>query len=186
MKEIILSHVNLSEEEYRIFEDVAKKKEVDKNQLLFQAGKLSRKCFFIEKGILRGYRIIEGKEYTHHFYFQDWFAVDYESFLLDQAGSLYIESLTNAVYYEFDKNDLLSLYRSYHQFEKLGRIIAEKAYLITVEKLSNIQTLSLKEKYEALLAKTPKLFQKVPQKYIASYLGVSEQSLSRVKNQLIS
>ena len=186
MKEVILSHLNITEQEYLIFEGITRRKKAEKNQLLFQAGKVSKKCLFLESGILRGYRILDGKEYTHHFYSEGWFAVDYESFLQDQIGSIYIESLTDVVYYEFDKKDLLALYESHHKFEKLGRIIAEKAYLATVEKLSDIQTLGLKEKYESLIKKNPSLFQKVPQKYIASYLGVSEQSLSRVKSQTFS
>jgi len=135
---------------------------------------------------LRGYKNIDSKDYTHHFYFPNWFATDFESFLTEEPSQICIQTLTETVYYEFNKNDLLNLYKDHHQLEELGRIIAEKAYLTTVEKLSDMQTLDLKQRYESLIKKNPKLFQKVPQKHIASYLGVSEQSLSRIKNILIS
>jgi DNA-directed RNA polymerase specialized sigma subunit len=68
----------------------------------------------------------------------------------------------------------------------LGRIIAEKAFLTTVEKLADLQLLDLKDKYNALMKRNSTLFQRVSQKYIASYLGVSEQSLSGIKKQAIS
>jgi len=68
----------------------------------------------------------------------------------------------------------------------LGRIIAEKAFLTTVEKLADLQLLDLKDKYNALMKRNSTLFQRVSQKYIASYLGGSEQNLSRIKKQAIS
>lgn len=182
MKEIIQSHINLSDEIYNLFLNSARRKEVKKNQLLFNPNRVTEKILFIEKGILRGYRIIRGKDYTHHFYFPDWFATDFESFLTEKPSQIYIETLTDTIYYEFNKKDLLNLYKNHHQIEKLGRIIAEKAYLSTVEKLSDMQTLDLKQRYDSLIKKNPNLFQKVPQKHIASYLGASEQSLSRIKS----
>lgn len=186
MKEIIQSNVNLSDEIYELFLNLSKRKEVKKNQILFNPNRANDKILFLEKGILRGYRIIDGKDFTHHFYFSNWFATDFESFLKENRSQIYIETLTDTIFYEFNKNDLLNLYKKHHQLEKLGRIIAEKAYIETVEKLSDMQILDLKQRFNSLINKNPDLFQKVPQKHIASYLGVSEQSLSRIKNKSIS
>ncbi|MDT7831074.1 Crp/Fnr family transcriptional regulator [Flavobacteriaceae bacterium S356] len=181
MKEIIQSTINLSDEIYELFLNSSKRKEVKKNQILFKPNRATSKILFLEKGLLRGYKNIDGKDYTHHFYFPNWFATDFESFLTKKPSQICIETLTESVYYEFNKKDLINLYKNYHQLEKLGRIISERAYLSTVEKLSNMQTLDLKQRYKSLVIKNPELFQKVPQKHIASYLGVSEQSLSRIK-----
>ena len=186
MKEIILSHINLSDEIFQLFQNSSKRKVATKNQLLFSSQKANKKYLFLVKGSLRGYKIVNNKDYTHHFYFQGWFATDFQSYLTEKPSDVFIETLTDVVYYEFDKEVLLNLYSQHHQLEKLGRIIAEIAYLRTVEKFSDMQTLSLKERYNKLLKINPKLFQKVPQKHIASYFGVSEQSLSRIKNSLIS
>ena len=185
MRRIIESYVSLTDDEYQALLSFSKSKNAKRNDIIFRPGTISRKYLFIINGLLRGYRIIEGKEYTHHFYLNDWFATDYKSYLIEQPSDLYIQSLTDVEYFEFDKKDLLELFNSYHQFEKLGRIIAEKAYLLTVDKLEDIQTLSLKQRYLSLIQKSPELFQQVPQKYIASYLGVSEQSLSRIKSSLL-
>lgn len=182
MKESIQSQIHFSDESYQLFLNTATKRKAKRKQVLFYPDKASNKILFITKGLLRGYKIIEGKEYTHHFYFADWFATDFESFLTEKPSQIYIETVEDTDYFEFHKNDLLSLYSQCHQLEALGRIIAEKAYLATVEKLSNMQIFSLNERYERLIKNNPNLIQRVPQKHIASYLGVSEQSLSRIKS----
>ena len=186
MKEIIQSHIAFSDDSYNLLINIATEKEARKNQLIFHPYKPTNKILFLKKGLLRGYKIIDGKEHTHHFYFADWFATDFNSFLTEEPSQIYIKTIEDTVYLEFQKKDLLNLYNKSHQLEALGRIIAEKAYLATVEKLASMQLHNLTEKYQLLMKTSPGLIQRVPQKYIASYLGVSEQSLSRIKKQVIS
>ncbi len=175
-----------SDESYDLLMSIATEKEVRKNQILFHTGKPISKILFLKKGLLRGYKLIDGKDYTHHFYVADWFATDFHSFLTEQPSQIYIQALEDTVYLEFRKKDLLNLYHISHELEALGRVMAEKAYLATAEKLANMQLHNLTEKYELLMKTSPELIQSVPQKYIASYLGVSEQSLSRIKRQVLS
>lgn len=186
MKEIIQSLLEFSDDSYDFLIKIATEKEVRKNQLIFHPDKPTNKILFLKTGLLRGYKIIDGKDYTHHFYIENWFATDFSSFLNEKPSQIFIESIEKTSYYEFKKKDLLDLYNKSHQNERLGRIIAEKAFLSTVEKLADLQLLNLNEKYNALINRNPSLFQRVPQKHIASYLGVSEQSLSRIKKQAFS
>lgn len=186
MKEIIRSYLEFSDESYDLLVSMATEKEARKHQLVCQPERPTNKMLFLKKGLLRGYKIIDGKEHTHHFYFADWFATDFNSFLTEQPSQIYIETIEDTVYLEFQKKALLNLYSKSPQLAALGRIIAEKAFLTTVEKLANMQLHNLAEKYHLLMKTSPELIQRVPQKYIASYLGVSEQSLSRIKKQSIS
>ena len=186
MKEIIQSHLEFSDESYDLLTSIASEKEVRKNQLICYPDRPTKKILFLKKGLLRGYKIIDGKDYTHHFYLENWFVTDFHSFLTEEPSQIYIETIEGTSYLEFHKTELLSLYRKSHQLEALGRIIAEKAYLTTVEKLARVQLHSLSEKYRLLMKTSPNLIQRVPQKHIASYLGVSEQSLSRIKKEFIS
>ena len=186
MNEIIQSYFALSEESLRLLMDIATEKTVEKDELLFHPDKPTKKIVFIKKGLLRGYKIIDGKDYTHHFYFENWFATDFLSFLNEKPSQIYIESIERTRYYEFQKNDLINLYKKSHELERMGRIIAEKAYLATVEKMADLQLLDLNERYAALIQRNPDLFQRISQKHIASYLGVSEQSLSRIKKEGLS
>ena len=186
MKEIIQSYLEFSDESFQLLMNIATEKEAPKNELLFYPDKPANKMLFLKKGLLRGYKISDGKDYTHHFYFENWFATDFTSYLNEKPSEIFIESIEKTNYYEFKKKDLLELYNRSHQNERLARIVAEIAFLTTVEKVADLQLLNLNEKYMALIARNPSLFQRVPQKYIASYLGVSEQSLSRIKKQSIS
>ena len=186
MKEVIQSHLAFSDESYDLLISIATEREARKNQIVFHPDKQTSKILFLKKGLLRGYKLIDGKDYTHHFYLADWFATDFQSFLTEEPSQIYIKTVEDSVYLEFQKKDLLRLYRTSHELETLGRIIAEKAYLATVEKLANMQLHNLTEKYQHLMKTSPGLIQRVPQKYIASYLGVSEQSLSRIKQHVIS
>ncbi len=186
MKEIIQSHIEFSGESYELLMNIATERKAKRNQLVFQPGNKTNKILFLKIGLLRGYKLIDGKDYTHHFYLADWFATDFHSFLTEEPSQIYIKAVEDSTYLEFQKKDLLNLYRTSHELETLGRIMAEKAYLATVEKLANMQLNNLAEKYRFLMKSSPDLIQRVPQKYIASYLGVSEQSLSRIKQQVNS
>lgn len=186
MKDVIRRYIDISEDEYAQFESIGRRRTIPGKQLISTPQTTCRTYYFIEHGFLRGYRIRDGVDYTHHFYYAQWFATDFQSYLTEQPGELYIETLTDVECYEFNKYDLLALFSRSHPFEKLGRIIAEKAFLFTVEKWVDMQVLGLEERYKNLLHKSPDLFQQVPQKYIASYLGVSEQSLSRIKSRIAS
>ncbi|MEM6297925.1 MAG: Crp/Fnr family transcriptional regulator [Bacteroidota bacterium] len=182
MQQTLKTHLKLSEEACRLLLSIAKHKKAEKNEILFAPPKAMRKVLFLETGLVRGYKIVNDKEFTHHFFTPSWFATDFESFLTGQASTLYLRTITKISYFEFEKQALHRLYDANHELERVGRIIAEKAFLSTVQKLSNMQTLDLKDRYENLIQKNPELFQQVPQKYIASYLGVTEQSLSRIKS----
>lgn len=162
----------------------AKEKQTSGKSTILLAGASASKIFFIEKGLLRGFRVIDGAEYTHHFFFEGWFATDFKSFLSGEKSELTLECLTDTTYLEFSKPDLETLYRKHHSLESLGRKIAERAFLEMVNRSNSFQTNKLLERYRDLMSRSPELLQMVPQKYIASYLGVSEQSLSRIKAEL--
>jgi len=80
MKEIIQSLLEFSDESYDLLMSIATEKEVRKNQLIFEPYKTTNKILFLKSGLLRAYKLIDGKDYTHHFYFENWFATDFSSF----------------------------------------------------------------------------------------------------------
>ena len=158
MNEIIQSHLALSEESARLLMKVATEKTVEKNEVLFFPDKQTKKIVFIKKGLLRGYKIVDGKDYTHHFYLENWFATDFLSFLNEEPSQIFIESIEKTTFYEFNKKDFLTLYNTSHELERMGRIIAERAYLATVEKMANLQLLDLSERYKALMKRARVFF----------------------------
>lgn len=159
-------------------------KKYRKNEYLLNADRPVQKLFFVKSGFMRGYRIQEGIEVTHHFYLDKWLATDYESYLTGNEGELYIKALVDTTVYEFNKTSLHAFFKSNEKFEKIRFIQAEDAYLHMVRRLKNFQCMELKERYLELVNKSPELFKLVPQRHIASYLGVTPQSLSRLRSEL--
>ena len=185
MKAFLSNYINFTDADYESFISIAKIKVYKKNEYLLHADKPVQKLFFVKSGFMRGYRIQKGIDITHHFYMDNWLATDYESYLTGDIGELYIQALVNTTVYEFNKNTLHTFYKSNPKFEKIRFIQAEDAYLRMVRRLKNFQYMELKDRYLALINRDPKLFNLVPQKHIASYLGVTPQSLSRIKSASI-
>ncbi|PCJ66697.1 MAG: hypothetical protein COA58_04350 [Bacteroidetes bacterium] len=184
MRKFLSKYIDFSEEEYESFISIAKTKKYSKNEYLLNANRSAQKLFFVKSGFMRGFRIQEGNDITHHFYLDNWLATDYESYLTGNRGELYIQAVVDTTVYEFDKISLYTFFESHEKFEKIRIIQAEDAYLQMVRRLKNFQYMELKERYLELINRNPELFNLVPQRYIASYLGVTPQSLSRLKNEL--
>lgn len=184
MKELLMTIGSFTEEEVSAVESAAYPKFVPARTVFFNGHQVFNKLFYIKKGAVRCYRIINGDDFTYFFFFEREFVVDFESFLTDTDSLLCFETLTDTEFSILNKTDIYRLYGRYPRFEKLGRLMAEKAYLSAAGRLKQHQTDDLKTRYLTLLSKNPKLVQSVPQHYIASYLGVKPQSLSRVKAEL--
>lgn len=184
MKELLSTYFSFSDDEYDAFISKSQLVEYKKHDYLIHANEHVNTLFFIRKGFVRGYRIVDGEDVTHHFFRENWFATDYESYLTGKPGELYLQALLQTTVYAFDKQILFSFYREKRNFESIRYIQAEHAYLQMVEKVKDLQTRDLKDRYNNLILKYPELLNLVSQKHIASYLGVAPQSLSRIKNTL--
>ena len=184
LKSLLESFKTISHEAIRGIEALGVKRSIVKNSILFQADKPFLKLLFLEEGLIRAYRIIDGKDITFFFFTSGEFAVDYESFLRESKSPLFFEALVDSTYIEFSKENIMSLYERFPSFERIGRIMAENAYLSATSRLKEFQAESLEDRYLNLLARSPDLFQSVAQYHIASYLGVSPQSLSRVRARI--
>ncbi|WP_194777643.1 Crp/Fnr family transcriptional regulator [Pararhodonellum marinum] len=184
MEELLLKIGNYSKEEIDALKNVAKKMALPKSTVFFRGESVFNRLYFLESGIVRSYRLIDGEDFTYFFFFQNEFVVDFESFLKDEKSPFFFETLEDSTVFCFEKKDIYMLYDLYPKFEKIGRIMAENAYLSAASRLKQYQTDSLKSRYLRLMEKNPSLLQKIPQHYVASYLGVKPQSLSRIKAEI--
>jgi CRP-like cAMP-binding protein len=185
MKKVIDGLIELDETNYQLWMERGRLVSSKKGEIIFRPDRAFTKLLFLEEGIIRGYRLENGVEYTHHFFSPGWFVSDYQSYLTGELGQLYFQAATDVQFYLFEKEQMDSLFANSHQLERLGRIIAEKAYLKMVERLVDFQTNDLKKRYQNLVHRNPEILKLIPQKHIASYLGVAEQSLSRIRIGLI-
>lgn len=184
MREYLQQLMSFGDEELDAILSYGTRREAKRGTVLFDAERPFMQLWFVEAGLIRSYRLVGDKDFTFFFFTPHHFAVDYQSYLTEQPSSLWFEAMTEVSYLSFPKRAMQTLYERFPRFERLGKLMAEQAYLSATERLKQHQVEPLEIRYQRLIARDPKLFQAVPQYHIASYLGVSPQSLSRVKAKL--
>lgn len=161
-------------------------------ELIHPQGKAFDKIMFLYKGLARSYLINhEGRDFTWSIHFNDAasnikniFITDYASFIKSEPSALFFEALEDTEVIVINKNDINSLYSVSHYWANMGRIISESAYYFTHHRTLSLLSKSAKERYISLAKENPSFLRIVPQYYVASYLGITPQSLSRIKKEL--
>jgi CRP-like cAMP-binding protein len=156
---------------------------ISKNEYLVTEGKVCRHLYFLEHGALRGFYNLEGKEITHWFAFEDDFVTSFHSFITQQAAVENIQLLEGSVLWSISKDSLTDLLNKYHDIERLVRIAYEKYYIRLEERFVNAQFKTATERYQNLLMQSPHILERVSLGYIASYLGISQETLSRIRSR---
>jgi CRP/FNR family transcriptional regulator, anaerobic regulatory protein len=183
--ESIKSFVSLTLQEEEAFTQVLQVKQYKKKEFLLQEGQVCDKVTFINSGCMRLFYTVEGVENTVQFFFGDTWYTDYASFLTGQGTIENMQALQNCEVVQFKKQDLLNLYEKFPIFDRVGRVMAENAYL-SLSRLNQMLTNEEPElRYLNLLKQRPELVQQIPQHYIASYLGIKPESLSRIRKRII-
>ena len=156
-------------------------KQYPKGHLLFQQGQVCHYMYFMAHGLARIYHGKEDKEVI------DWIATAgspftaIDSFYSRQPSRYTIEVLENSEIYAFQYHDLEELYRSFHAFERIGRLITMDQFLILQERVDMIQFQNAQQRYETFLKRFPNLQNRLQLTHIASYLGISLETLSRIR-----
>ncbi|MES2431171.1 MAG: Crp/Fnr family transcriptional regulator [Bacteroidota bacterium] len=156
---------------------------IPKNEFLLTQGQICRHLYFLEKGALRGFYNLDGKEITHWFGFENDFVTSFHSFITQEPAIENIQLLEGAVLWSISKEELTTLFNHHHEIERLVRIAYEKYYIRIEERFVNAQFKTATELYENLLQQTPHILERVPLGHIASYLGISQETLSRIRNK---
>ncbi|MBL7854804.1 MAG: Crp/Fnr family transcriptional regulator [Cyclobacteriaceae bacterium] len=157
---------------------------VPKGGHLLKAGEVCTGIAFINKGHLRSYCLVKGEEVTYNFWFEGNFITDYSSFLTRQPSSETHEALDDVEVITVSYDDMQDLYKQFPGWDKFGRLIAEFIIIGIAERNRAMLFLSPEEQYLNLMKTRPKVFANVPQHYIASYLGLRPESLSRIRKRL--
>lgn len=185
----LLSHISpalaiTNDEARAALEQHFVQKEYKKNELLIKAGQVCRHLYFIERGCIRGYYNIDGKDQTQWFGFENDFVTSFRSYTTRAASREYIEVLEDdAVIWSIAKEDLDQLLQQFPELEKMVRLIYEHYYIRLEDRYSNAHFKNATERYEDLLQYSPHILQRIPLGFIASYLGISAETLSRIRNK---
>ncbi|HZH01903.1 MAG TPA: Crp/Fnr family transcriptional regulator [Flavisolibacter sp.] len=165
-------------------EKCLQEKVVAKNGFLVEAGKVCRHLYFLERGAVCGFYYLNGKRVTHWFAFENDFFTSFHSFITQQPAVENIQALEGSVMWAITKNDLTILLENFPEIERVLRLAYEKYYIRLEERFVNAQFKTAAERYEQLLQQTPHIAERVPLGYIASYLGVSQETLSRIRSRV--
>ena len=176
--------VSFSDEDWNLIVPHLTEKELKKNQLFAQEGKRATDIAFVLEGNLRQFYSKDGEEKTTYFYFENHLMSSYMSCITGQPSQLSIEALTASRLLVFTYPVLQSLYTQSQPWEKFGRLIAEYIAIGLEERMVGLLMLSPEERYNQLLqSNKQKILERIPQHYIANYLGITPVSLSRIRNR---
>jgi CRP-like cAMP-binding protein len=178
----IKNSISLSAQAEEYIYSISKEKKVSKGEVLIRGGQTVNKTFFVTQGSLRSFCIDkEGKEHTLQFAIKDWWISDFMAIYNNEPASLTVECITDATIIEFNVQKLDEIYLQFPEFEAFQRKNLERHVVSLHKRILNQLQLTALERYNLFLEQYPNIEQHVPNYHIASYLGITQQSLSRVR-----
>jgi CRP-like cAMP-binding protein len=182
----IAKHIELAPEEVEYFTSILKPKALRKRQYFLQAGDISRHECFVNKGCIRTYNVDEkGQEHVVQFAIEGWWAGDLYSFLSAQPSEYNIDALEDSELFLIDKNNLEQLYTRVPKFERFFRILLQNAFIASQRRISENLSLPAEERYISFIQRYPRFEQRLPLRQIASFLGITPESLSRIRGKKV-
>jgi CRP/FNR family transcriptional regulator, anaerobic regulatory protein len=182
----ISKHVNLTSQEEELLLSLTSTKTFKAKTILLNAGDISKQTYFVNTGILRSFNINDNIiEHVLHFACEGWWIGDMYSYIAEKPGNLFIEVLEDAEVIIITKENHQILYKEIPKMERFFRILAENSLVSHQERLMDNLSLTAEERFEKFCSKYPTLIQKVPQKHIASYIGVTPEFFSKMKARLL-
>lgn len=154
---------------------------IRKNQNLQEIGQRCKTIYFVKEGLARIYYLKSDNEVTEYFAFENDLIIRAESLFTGKPSMKAIQALENTVFIGIPSDPLFLLFDQFAEIERLFRKIIEQAYVSTVNRMESIQFHSAEERYAQLLDEKPDLIQRISLKHIASYLGITQVSLSRIR-----
>lgn len=158
-------------------------RKVAKKELILREGEICRHIYFIEKGLVRSYYCKEEQEITSWFMKAGDVIISVNSFYSQRPGYEYIEALEDTELAGITYQQLQELYSRFNEMNTIGRILTERYYAQSEERLFNIRRKTAKERFDFLMERHPEIFQRALLGHIASYLGVSRETLSRIRGK---
>ena len=183
LRTIISKHVRLSDEVWNKFIDCWEPYECRKNTLITDFGTVERYFYFVFDGLIRGYFIKDGMEYNMGFSYKGDFSGEYESFVNQRPAQFAMESLTDVVALRISHAKLMSMYQKHPEIERWGRLFNEMILSGLGVFIRSIIADTAEERFQRLMSQSPHVIQLIPQKHLASYLGMTPETFSRIRKK---
>lgn len=188
MHDSLITYINsklttkLSEEESNLLASAFKPKKFRKHQYLLQEGEVCRFAGFVVKGSLKQYIVDKaGKENILGLYIEDWWAGDRESFMIGTPSPYFIEAFEDSELLMVSREDFIDKLSHQPFINEMIKVLSEKQSFNLLKRVQAAQTLTAEERYEDFQKRFPEFIQRFPQHIIASYLGMTKETLSRIR-----
>lgn len=176
---------NLSEEELSQALSYFYQEKLNKGDYYLREGQYSDKISFIESGLFRLFYQIDGEEKIMLFFSENQLMADYYGYLTQSPSIRPIQALEDSIVYSIDRKNLNQLFDASKNWERIGRKLAESAYVTSVHRANRLLHDDYDTRLNTFIKESPTLLQRVPQYMIASYLNMTPETLSRVKRRII-
>lgn len=185
LRDFIARFINVSEEEWKLHRDVLSRRFLKKGEFLLREGEICDAVSFINKGSFRVSSNVNDREVTHFFFFEGEYATDYESFLTRTPTRENIQAMEDSEVMNLNYANMQVLYEKIPAWQKYGRLMGEYVFLMASGRVKELFYYTPEELYLKLMKERPYIIERVPQHYIASYLGIQPESLSRIRKRLL-
>jgi CRP-like cAMP-binding protein len=184
IRQFVYRLVQPTEPEWQAFVSLLRPVSLERKELYLREGDVCRKVGFINQGCARMYLLVEGREICKDFLFENAFIGSMASFIGQKPAYFSVEALEEMQLLELRYHDVMALYEQYAVWQKFGRIIAENLFVRKENREISFLKDNPEERYRKLLAEYPMFVQRVPLQYIASYLGIQPETLSRIRRKV--
>jgi len=182
----ILKHVALTPQEQDLFLSKTETHHYKAKTILLNAGEVCKNSYFVNSGVLRSFNINDNiVEHVMSFACQGWWISDMYSLISQKPGNLFIEVIEDAEVVLLSKENQEQLYHDIPKLERFFRILTENALVANQQRIMDNLSLSAEERFEKFSKKYPSLMQQVPQKQIASFIGVTPEFFSKMKSKML-
>tara|TARA_R110002126_G_scaffold236514_2_gene380133 strand:- start:13145 stop:13708 length:564 start_codon:yes stop_codon:yes gene_type:complete len=187
MKEKLKEHIEklmpLSEDEFSVILSHFSFEKYKKNDFLIQKGERVKKCYFIVSGLLKlVYEDKDGKQHIVSFAMEDWWESDFSAYFSEVKAKLSLQCLENTIVFSISLENYQKLSIEFPKMQSFFLQKSNSGHIASQNRILSFLTSNAKERYEQLLKQQPLLFQRVPKSLLASYLGVSRETLSRLSS----
>lgn len=182
----ISKYIALTPEEESVFLSKTETKKFKAKTIILNAGEISKYSYFVNSGLLRSFNINDNiVEHVMSFACEGWWIGDMYSLISQKPGNLFIEVMEDSEVVALSRENQEQLYLEIPKFERFFRILIQNSLVANQERLMDNLSLTAEERFDKFCKKHPGLIQKVPQKQIASFIGVTPEFFSKMKARML-
>ncbi|MFZ5553969.1 MAG: Crp/Fnr family transcriptional regulator [Bacteroidota bacterium] len=178
------SKISLTADEAELIAASMNEKQLKKGEVLQERDRVSKYMYFVASGAVRSFLMKDHNEVTWNFYFDNAIATDFQSYLMESPSPLTFVAIDDTTIISISKMAAEDLYRKKNTLVKVGNLLAENAFLDMRKRVESFLLLTPEERYLSLMENNRELVMRLPNKDIATYLGITPQSLSRMKQRV--